>query len=95
MGDSFDDMEAATQVMEYEMELRWKRDKLREQYNDLPDRLLIEEILHCSSRINHVVPNMAFPAYDIALKMYNENKFSLSDKQRKAFLNVLSAFKAK
>ena len=75
-----------------ERETRYKR--LRKLYADYPSRILIEEIIRCGKRINDCVSDNKFPAFDIAVKLYNDGNYTPpSAKQRKSLINILAAYR--
>jgi hypothetical protein len=87
-----DEYAAGAAMYERYLEQAEQAAELKELYQDYPDQILITKVIECGKRINQVVPNNGFRAFDIAIAMYNNNKRP-TPKQRKALMNVLVQYK--
>ena len=95
MGHFTEEMEIGAALAEAHWERKERFDRHKELYSDYPDRILIEEVIRCGKRINRVVPNNQFPAFDVAIELYRDgNPKTPSPKQRQALINVLARYRS-
>lgn len=96
MSDTFDveGIQIGAAIYESHLMRQENVQQLKALYRDWPDRIIITEVVKCGSRINNIVPNNGFPAYDIALNMYDYRK-TPTTRQRQALINVLAHYSAR